>query len=295
MQEIKIKSYDELTLTHPCFATGKKSHKGRIHLPVSPGCNIECRFCERSINDYEEAPGVTASVITPQEAVDAVRRALALCPDITVAGIAGPGDTLATPYALEAFGYIKAEFPQIIACMSTNGLLLDEKADAVIAAGIDSLTVTVNAVKPEIQAQINDGIRYHGRHITGIEAAEILIANQLSGIRKIAAAGITVKVNTVLIAGVNDDHIEEVARTVSEAGAKIYNLIPLIPRAKFSDASVLTCAQIDGARAKAEPYIDVFRHCQHCRADAVGVPGESEFGDKIYLRRVEAKDTFSHG
>jgi nitrogen fixation protein NifB len=55
------------------------------------------------------------------------------------------------------------------------------------------------------------------------------------------------------------------------------------------------CAEIDKARSVAGRYIDVFRHCKHCRADAVGVPGESEYGDQIYQRRIAAKDTFSHG
>ena len=42
-------------------------------------------------------------------------------------------------------------------------------------------------------------------------------------------------------------------------------------------------------------YIDVFRHCQHCRADAVGVPGRSEYGDQIYQRKLRVRETFSHG
>ena len=32
-----------------------------------------------------------------------------------------------------------------------------------------------------------------------------------------------------------------------------------------------------------------------CRADAVGVPGGEDFGDRIYLKRINPKETFSHG
>ena len=64
---------------------------------------------------------------------------------------------------------------------------------------------------------------------------------------------------------------------------------------KLKDYPEPTCAQIESVRAKASKYIDVFRHCQHCRADAVGVPGKSEFGDRIYQRRIAVKETFSHG
>lgn len=288
-------NYEELTTKHPCFALGKKGSNGRIHLPISPTCNIECKFCDRKINDYEKRPGVTREVIKPEEAIDVIKKSLALCPDITVAGIAGPGDTLASDYALETFRLIAKEFPSLIKCMSTNGLLLSEKADEVIETGIDSLTVTVNAVEPEIEAKLNGGILYHGVHYTGVEAAEILIKNQLDGIRKVSGAGITVKVNTVLVPGINDHHIEEIAKTVSEAGATIYNIIPLIPQHELSNCRAPSCMEIDGARQKAEPYIDVFRHCQRCRADAIGVPGGTDYGDQIYIKRISHKDTFSHG
>jgi nitrogen fixation protein NifB len=243
----------------------------------------------------EERPGVTSKVITPEEAVAVIEKALKLCPEITVAGIAGPGDTLATDYALQTFRLIREKFPNIIKCMSTNGLLLYEKADEIIDVGVDSLTVTVNAVDPEIEAKLNDGIIYHGKRYDGVEAAKILIENQLKGIEKIAKAGTTIKINTVLVPEINGEHIETIAKTVADLGASIYNIIPLIPQHKLKDCKAPVCAEIDAARTRAGKYIDVFRHCQHCRADAVGVPGKSEYGDQIYQRRLNVKETFSHG
>ncbi|MDD5969316.1 MAG: radical SAM protein [Anaerostipes sp.] len=287
-------TYENLQNSHPCFG-GHKNNVGRIHLPVSPGCNIACRFCDRTINDVENRPGVTSKVITPEESLEVLEKALKLCPEITVAGIAGPGDTLATDYALQTFRLIKERFPKLIKCMSTNGLLLYERADEIIDVGIDSLTVTVNAVDPEIEAKLNKFIIYHGKKYEGVEAAKILIDNQLKGIKKVADAGMTLKINTVLVPGINDEHIEEIAKTVSELGAKIYNIIPLIPQYELSDIPAPVCAQIDGARTRAGKYIDVFRHCQHCLADAVGVPGKTEYGDQIYQKRLNVKETFSHG
>lgn len=287
-------TYKNLQSSHPCFG-GHKNNVGRIHLPVSPGCNIACRFCDRVINDVEDRPGVTSKVITPKESIEVLRKALEICPEITVAGIAGPGDTLASDYALETFRLIKEKYPQLIKCMSTNGLLLYEKAEQIIDIGIDSLTVTVNAVNPEIEAKLNKYIIYHGKKYEGVEGAEILIENQLKGIRKITAAGVTVKINTVLVPEINGQHIADIAKTVKEAGASIYNIIPLIPQAELKDLKAPVCAEIDRARTEASQYIDVFRHCQHCRADAVGVPGKSEYGDQIYQRRIAVKETFSHG
>lgn len=289
-----MNNYKNLQNSHPCFG-GQKNNKGRIHLPVSPGCNIECKFCDRKINDYEQRPGVTATIIKPHETLEVIKKSLELCPQITVVGIAGPGDTLATEYALDTFKLIKEEYPEIIKCMSTNGLLLEEKAQEIITVGVDSLTVTVNGIDPKIMAKLCSGIIYHGRRYEGEEATKILIKNQLAGIRKIAQAGITIKVNTVLVPNINDHHIEDIAKAVSEAGASIYNIIPLIPQHELENCQAPTCNQIDEVRSKAGKYIDVFRHCQRCRADAIGIPGEKDFGDQIYFNRIAHKDTFSHG
>jgi len=278
---------------HPCF--GSVANKGRIHLPVCPDCNIKCNFCDRKINNYEKRPGVTASILEPWEAVSTIEKALELCSDITVAGIAGPGDTLASDRAIETFRIIKYKFPKLLKCMSTNGLLLEERADELIDIGIDTLTVTVNAVDPEILSKIVSSINYHGTTYEGEAAAEILIHNQLAGIRKMADAGVIIKVNTVLINEINRNHIKKIAKAVSEAGATIYNIIPLIPQNKLSYCVEPECIDIDGARREAEEYIDVFRHCQRCRADAVGIPGKLEFSDQVYKNKLNSKETFSHG
>ncbi|MDR2530464.1 MAG: radical SAM protein, partial [Oscillospiraceae bacterium] len=186
---------------HPCFSEQAHNKSGRLHLPVSPACNIQCRFCNRQQNGYEQRPGVASGLICPEEAVDTVRRALQLCPEITVVGIAGPGDTLATPHALEAFRLVHAEFPNLILCLSTNGLALRGKANALWDAGVRTITVTVNAVDRAILPRVVSWIKDDGD----------LIAAQLQGIRDCSAVGMIVKVNTVLIPGVNDAHIAEIA------------------------------------------------------------------------------------
>ncbi|MDR2605846.1 MAG: radical SAM protein [Oscillospiraceae bacterium] len=275
-----------MELEHPCFALGAPNNKGRIHLPVSPGCNIACAFCSRAMESDRsvERPGVTGEVLTPIEALEVVRRAVELAPEITVVGIAGPGDTLATPFALETFRLVKAEFPHLLRCMSTNGLLLPQKSDEILEVGIDTLTVTVNAVDPEILRQIVFSVN-----------PEKLIRNQLEGIRRLSAAGVTVKVNAVLVPGINDAHIAEIAKTVAAAGATVFNIIPLIPQNRLSDVRAPECTEIDSVRRDAERYIRVFRHCQHCRADAIGVPGGKDYGEQIYQKRVSQENTFSHG
>ena len=268
-----MQSLDHLKKNHPCFG-GCAFNAGRIHLPVSPGCNIACAFCDRQINEDEERPGVTRRVITPDEAVTFIGRALELCPSIKVAGIAGPGDTLATDKALETFRKLGERYPELLKCMSTNGLLLYEKADELIETGIDTLTVTVNAVDPEIEAQLNEYVIWHGEKIEGVPGAKILIENQLKGIRKIAAAGVTIKVNTVLVPGINDGGVEGIARKAAELGASVQNIMPLIPAGRLSGLKAPDRREVRALQDRLDPVIRQFRSCAGCRADACGLLSE---------------------
>ena len=281
---------------HPCFNDDVSMKNGRLHLPVSPVCNIRCKFCKRSFNKTEQRPGVTSKLLEPQEAANLVEKALDLCPDITVVGIAGPGDTLASEHALETFRRVHERYPQLINCMSTNGLLLERYADDLWEAGVRTVTVTVNAVDPNILKDICSYVLLGGGLYEGIYAAEILINAQKRGIAKIAALGAVVKINTVLIPGINDSHIEEIAYTVKSLGASILNIIPLIPQYEMSDIFPPSCSKLNSARASAEKHLPVFRHCQHCRADACGVPGMNDVSALLYEDKSrEVTQTFSHG
>jgi nitrogen fixation protein NifB len=192
---------------------------------------------------------------------------------------------------------IHAAHPALINCLSTNGLVLEDNVAALADAGVQTVTVTVNAIAPAILAQINAGVTLDGATYTGIAAAEILAAAQLRGISAAAAAGMVVKVNTVLIPGVNDEHIGDIARTVAAAGAHLYNIIPLIPNGTFAHHAAPTCDQLAAARAAAEQHIPVFHHCHHCRADACGIPGKTDISAALYANQgiPIAPDTFSHG
>jgi nitrogen fixation protein NifB len=286
--------FSHLSKTHPCLNGDAHGKYGRIHLPVSPTCNIQCNFCKRDCNSNEDRPGVANGILSPKDAVSTIKKALELCPEITVVGIAGPGDTLATPNAIETFKLVNEAYPELIKCISTNGLLLYRYAQELYDVGVRTLTVTVNAVDPYIQSQINAHVILDGKIYYGEEAARLLIENQLKGIEAISKLGVIVKVNSVLIPGINDDHIESIAQTVKKAGATLYNIIPLIPQHDLSHIPAPNCEQLDSARVAAEKHLEVFRHCKHCRADACGIPGKLDLSSKLYgtHKRLE---TFSHG
>ena len=294
----KNHSFENLQKRHPCLGGHSNVTAGRVHLPVSPKCNIGCRFCSRGFDKSVIRPGVSSLVLKPEEAVETVRKAKELCPELTVVGIAGPGDTLATDSALQAFRLIKETFPDLICCLSTNGFRLPDKVEEIADIGIETLTVTVNAIDPEIEAQINSFvIDSEGKRHDGVEGAKLLIANQLEGIRLAASKGIVVKINSVLVPGINDKHIPEVAKKTAELGASILNIIPLIPQNEMKDIKAPTCADLEKVRQEAGKYLEVFRHCQHCRADSLGIPGKGKdlHGELYKDFKERAADTFSHG
>ncbi len=278
---------------HPCFSARAHTKFGRIHLPVSPACNIQCRFCRRGFNKWEKRPGVAASLVAPEDSARIVERARRVCPELTVVGIAGPGDPLATEHALAALRLVHGRFPDLILCLSTNGLTLPEKAEEIAAVGVRALTVTVNAVDAEMLARICAYVRLDGITFTGVEGAGRLIAAQLKGIKKMVRLGVTVKINTVLIPGINDMNIGEIARTVSAAGASMINVIPLIPQFEFASLPRPTADGLKKAQDEAGAHVSVFTHCRQCRADACGVPGAGkDYGLELYGR---VAPTFSHG
>jgi nitrogen fixation protein NifB len=270
---------------HPCFG-GNHRQNGRIHLAVAPKCNIKCGYCSRRHDCANESrPGVTSRILTPQEALERVREVVAseiLGPIIKVVGIAGPGDPLANEETFATFRLIGEEFPHLIKCMSTNGLLLPEKIDLLNELGLHSLTVTVNALEAKVGARIYGHILYHGRKYTGPEGARILIANQLEGLERAAGYGMTIKVNTVLIPGVNDDQVPLIARRVKELGAFVMNVMPLIPQADFAGITPPSPETLETVRADNEQIIGQFKHCRQCRADAVGLIGQDvKFAEKL--------------
>ncbi|MCX6694678.1 MAG: radical SAM protein [Candidatus Altiarchaeota archaeon] len=257
---------------HPCFNEQAHEVYGRIHLPVAPKCNIQCRYCIRSLNETENRPGVACRIVSPDEALAMVREAAEKFP-LTVVGVAGPGDALANEETFETFRLVDREFPDLMKCISTNGLALPGSIDKLKEIKLDTLTVTVNAVDPKIAAGVYEAVFWRGRRLEGLAGAKILVRNQLEGVKKAVEAGMFVKINTVLIPGVNMDHTGEIAKKYAKIGVNIMNIMPLIPLYKLKDCRAPDCVELQEARVECEKFLPQFRKCKQCRADAVGVPG----------------------
>lgn len=267
------------TREHPCFSENARHKTGRIHLPVAPKCNIQCNFCDRKYDCINESrPGVTSSILSPRQAADYLEKVIEKIPAIAVAGIAGPGDPLANAdETLETFRLIRERFPELHLCMATNGLELETYAGDIASIGVNHVTVTVNAVEPEIGSRIYSWVRYNKRPYRGVEGAAVLLDRQAAGIKRLKRHGVTLKINTVIIPGVNDKHISDIAGEMSLLGADVHNCIPLYPVSGtvFENIKPVTRNELEKIRMHASQYIRQMTHCQRCRADAAGMLGET--------------------
>jgi nitrogen fixation protein NifB len=248
---------------HPCFSEKACHAFGRMHLPVAPKCNIQCNYCIRDFDCVNESrPGVTTRVLSPTEAIEMVKTVMAKFTYIKVLGIAGPGEPLANDETFETLRLAKDLFPNLIKCISTNGLLLPAKVDLLAKYDVGNVTVTWNALTPDVGEQIYSWVTWDG--------AALLLENQVRGIQEAVARHMIVKVNCVYIPGVNDMQIPDIAKKSSELGVYTFNVIPLIPQYKFEGVTPPTPADKRKMQDECSKYIRQMRHCQRCRADAIG-------------------------
>ncbi len=187
---------------HPCYSEGAHHHYARIHVAVAPACNIQCNYCNRKYDcSNESRPGVTSERLTPEESAKKVM-------------------------------YVGGE----VQCLSV--LELPKFVDEMVKYDIDHITVTINSVDTtgEIGSKIYPWIFYDNKRIYGKEAAKILLERQLEGMKKCVENGILIKANSVLIPGINDKHLPEVAKKLKEIGVFLHNIMPIISEPEHGTA-----------------------------------------------------------
>lgn len=268
----------EKTQRHPCYSAGAHHKYARMHLPIAPKCNVSCNYCNRKFDCVNESrPGVTSEVLSPEAGAQKYALVKGKIDNLSVVGIAGPGDALANWRETKAtIELIKEQDSAAIFCLSTNGLMLPQYAQEIIDLGVSHVTVTLNCLDPDIGAQIYKYINYQGVRYEGIIGAEILLKNQLAGIKLLTDQGVLVKINIVMIEGVNADHIPQIVKKAKELGVFITNIMPLIPApgSVFEKYPQTSTKELNQMRDLCQLDLQQMRHCKQCRADAIGLLGE---------------------
>jgi nitrogen fixation protein NifB len=216
---------------HPCFSKDAQKKSGCIRLPVAPRCNIQCNFCNRKYDCINESqPGVAHHVLTPPQAVAHLEKAVILRPEISVVDIAGPGDPFATPdETMETLRLVRKRFPRMALGLNTNGFGLIPYVDEIADLRLSHVTLTINAVDPVIGGRIYAWVRDNQHSLQGEAAAALLETKQIEALIRLKARGLIVKINTLILPGINDDHIPDIAAKVAGLGVDIMNLLPLVP------------------------------------------------------------------
>ncbi|MCW8819406.1 MAG: radical SAM protein, partial [Ignavibacteriaceae bacterium] len=176
---------------HPCFNDASRHSFGRIHLPVAPKCNIQCNYCNRKFDCLNEnRPGVTSRVLSPHQALHYLDQALELSPNIAVVGIAGPGDPFANPEeTMATLRLVREKYPEMLLCVATNGLNVLPYIEELAELKVSHVTLTINAIDPEIGAEIYAWVRHGKKVFRDVAGAELLLKNQLEALKKLKELG----------------------------------------------------------------------------------------------------------
>jgi nitrogen fixation protein NifB len=293
MATASARSTPALEATHPCYTEAARLRYGRIHLPVAAGCNLGCNYCERTIGPEARSsggPGSAERLISPDEAAARVN-AIKPLGWLHVVGIAGPAEPLASPETFETLRLIHAAYPDLVLCLSTNGLNLEAALVELLHLGLRALTVTINTTQPRTASRLYAWADIGGERLRGPQAAADILTRQWRGLAAAAETGLLIKVNSVFVPGLNDADLLAVARRAAALGAHRHNIMPLIPRGRMRDHRPPSRQELAAVQRECERWIPQFRGCTQCPADVIEPPLSVEAGDHQCAMCVDIRAT----
>ena len=183
----------------PDFAQGPRSLAAvkLLRLSITDRCNLRCQYCmpEEGVAFHDRA-----DLLLPREIVAVAAAARSVGVDhFKVTG----GEPTVRADLLEIIEGLAALSPADLS-MTTNGTRLEHMAADLKRAGLHRLTVSLDSLRPDRFTSITGAAGSLGRHA---------LATVLRGIDAAVAAGFEhIKLNVVVMAGVNDDEAADFAR-----------------------------------------------------------------------------------
>lgn len=185
-----------------------------LRLSVTDLCNCRCVYCMGE-NGVPRLPH--SAILSFEEIEEIVRAAVSL--GVTKVRLTG-GEPLVRRGIDELVRRLRGIEGVEELAMTTNGARLAEYAEALKEAGLDRLNVSLDTLDPE-----------KFRRITRIGE----LRDTLGGLDAARRAGFErIKLNTVLMGGVNDDEIAEIA-ALAKDGAFDVRFIELMPIGECTD------------------------------------------------------------
>lgn len=260
---------------HPCFENSRCG--ARFHLPVAFKCDTKCNYCKREYSQCIDRPGVSDGILPLSGVEKYIAEKAEQYPECRIVGVAGPGDPFANPDELfGTFDIVNEKFPDFRCCVCTNGFYLPLNRERFLSSGINYITITLNSVHPSTLEKLYDHLVINGKMYRGAEMGEMICRLQKEALDIIREkSGIKLKINIVVVPGVNTDEIEDIIEATKDYDVHIYNLIPMLPVSgtKFGSIRQMTDEEMSALRARVRerfPDIYIKENCNRCRADACG-------------------------
>ena len=173
-----------------------------LRVSVTDKCDLRCTYCMPA----EGLPWLPREeVLTDDELVRLVRIGVERL-GIREVRLTG-GEPLIRPGLVGLIERMAALTPRPRLSLTTNGVALARLAEPLVAAGLDRVNVSLDTLDPQLFRTLTRRDR-HDRVIAGIDAA--------------LAAGLgPVKINTVLMRGINDHEAADLLRWSLERGCEL--------------------------------------------------------------------------
>ncbi|WP_237222574.1 GTP 3',8-cyclase MoaA [Rothia nasimurium] len=211
-----------------------------LRISLMDKCNLRCVYCMPA-EGLNWLPGT--QLLTLDEITRLVRvgvRELGI-EEVRFTG----GEPLVRADLSDIIAAVRAEHPHLPIALTTNGIGLDKKVDALVQAGLNRVNVSLDTICPETFAQLTRRDK---------------LASVLTGIEAAAAAGLTpLKINAVLMAGVNDEQGHELLTWALEGGYQLRFIeqMPLDADHNWTREGTITAEQI---RQRLADHYDLLPH-----------------------------------
>ncbi|CAN5558133.1 GTP 3',8-cyclase MoaA [soil metagenome] len=173
-----------------------------LRISVTDHCNFRCVYCMPTEVFGRDYPFLERDALLTFEEIDRLARIFVR---LGVEKVRLTGGEPLVRRDLEVLIGKLAAIPGLDIALTTNGSMLPHKAQALSAAGLKRVTVSLDSLRDDVFKAMND--------------VDFPVARVLEGIAAAAQAGLTpVKVNMVVKRGLNDHSILEMARHFHGSG-----------------------------------------------------------------------------
>lgn len=198
-----------------------------LRISVTDRCNFRCIYCMPAAG----LPWIARDEVLSFEEITRVTRILVSDCGVRTIRLTG-GEPLVRKGIEQLTAMIASLDQGLDIAMTTNGILLKEKAAALRSAGLSRLNISLDTLQ-----------RQRFRNLARRDALERV----LDGIRAAREAGFTkIKLNVVVMRGVNDDEVLDFARLARQEGHEVrfIEFMPLDADGIWTPESVVASREI---------------------------------------------------